>query len=57
MGGMINQTNYFDANTYANTTFGQFGGAPFVNNQVLPLGDSNFGFVASISSMTTGSSR
>lgn len=45
MGGMINQTNYFDANTYANTTFGQFGGAPFVNNQVLPLGDSNFGFV------------
>lgn len=23
MGGMINQTNYFDANTYANTTFGQ----------------------------------
>lgn len=45
MGGMVNQTNYFDANTYANTTFGQFGSAPFVNNQVLPLGDSNFGFV------------
>lgn len=45
MGGMINQTNYFDANTYANTTFGQFGGAPFDHNQVLPLGDSNFGFV------------
>lgn len=45
MGGMINQTNYFDVNTYANTTFGQFGSAPFVNNQALPLGDSNFGFV------------
>mgnify|MGYP005878646179 FL=1 len=45
MGGIVNQTNYFDANTYANSTFGQFGGAPFVNNQVLPLGDSNFGFV------------
>lgn len=45
MGGMVNQTNYFDINAYANTTFGQFGGAPFVNNQVLPLGDSNFGFV------------
>ena len=57
MGGMINQTNYFDANTYANTTFGQFGGAPFVNNQVLPLGDSNFGVVGSTSSMKTGSSR
>lgn len=46
MGGVVNQTNYFDANSYANTTYGQFGGAPFVNNQVLPLGDSNFGFVA-----------
>lgn len=46
MGGLVNQTNYFDTNAYANTTFGQFGSAPFVNNQVLPLGDSNFGFVA-----------
>lgn len=46
MGGIINQTNYYDINSYANSTFGQFGAAPFVNNQVLPLGDSNFGFIA-----------
>ncbi len=43
--GVINQTNYIDANTYANTTYGQFTAGPFVNNLVLPLGESNFGFM------------
>ncbi len=45
MAGVINQTNYIDANSYANTTFGQFTAGPFVNNLVLPLGESNFGFL------------
>ncbi|MEG0143350.1 MAG: carbohydrate porin [Akkermansia sp.] len=43
--GVINQSNYFDANAYANTTYGQFSSAPFVNNQALPLAESNFGFI------------
>ncbi|SEH73693.1 carbohydrate-selective porin oprb family [Akkermansia glycaniphila] len=43
--GMVNQTNYFDANSYANSSFGQFTNAAFVNSQVVPLTDSNFGLV------------
>ena len=43
--GVINQTNYFDTNSYANTTYGQFTSAPFVNNQVLPLADANLGVI------------
>lgn len=45
MFGMVNQANYLDTNTYANCTFGQFTNYAFVNNQVLPLADSNFGIV------------
>ncbi|MCD8071266.1 MAG: carbohydrate porin [Akkermansiaceae bacterium] len=44
--GIINQTNYFDANAYANSTFTNFTNSVFVNTPVLPLADSNFGFVA-----------
>ncbi len=43
--GVVNQTNYFDANAYANNSFTQFTNAAFVNSQVLPLADSNFGAV------------
>lgn len=43
--GVVNQTNYIDTNSYANTSFGQFTAGPFVNNLVLPLGESNFGFM------------
>lgn len=43
--GMVNQTNYFDANAYANNSFSNFTNAAFVNSQVLPLADSNLGAV------------
>lgn len=43
--GVINQTNYFDANAYANSSFANFTNSGFVNAAVLPLTDSNFGFV------------
>lgn len=43
--GVVNQTNYFDANAYANSSFSNFTNAAFVNAQVLPLADSNFGAV------------
>lgn len=43
--GVVNQTNYFDANAYANNSFTNFTNAAFVNSQVLPLADSNFGAV------------
>lgn len=43
--GVINQTNYFDANAYANSSFANFTNSGFVNAAVLPLMDSNFGFV------------
>lgn len=45
MFGVVNQTNYFDANSYANSSFGQFTNAAFVNSQVVPLVDGNFGVV------------
>lgn len=43
--GIVNQTNYFDANSYANSSFGQFTNAAFVNSQVVPLVDGNLGVV------------
>ncbi len=45
MAGVVNQTNYFDTNSYANSSFGQFTNAAFVNSQVVPLVDGNFGVV------------
>lgn len=45
MAGIINQTNYFDTNSYANSSFGQFTNAAFVNSQVMPLVDGNFGAI------------
>ena len=42
---MVNQTNYFDTNSYANSSFGQFCASPFVNNQVIPMADSNLGVI------------
>ena len=43
--GVVNQTNYIDINSYANTPFTQVIGSPYVNNQVIPLVDGNLGFV------------
>ena len=43
--GVVNQTNYFDTNSYANSSFGQFCASPFVNNQTIPMADSNLGLV------------
>lgn len=43
--GVVNQTNYFDTNSYANSSFGQFCASPFVNNQVIPMADSNLGVI------------
>ena len=45
MAGVVNQTNYFDTNSYANSSFGQFCASPFVNNQTIPMADSNLGLV------------
>ena len=37
LAGVINQSNYFDANAYANTGRGQFLNSALVNSMVLPL--------------------
>jgi hypothetical protein len=41
--GMIKQSNYFDANTYANSGRGQFLNSALVNSMVLPLPQNNLG--------------
>ena len=43
LGGLVDQSNYLDANTYANTSQGQFLNSAFCNSQVLPLSYNNLG--------------
>jgi porin len=43
LGGVVNQSNYLDANTYANTGRGQFLNSALINSMVLPLPSFNFG--------------
>jgi porin len=41
--GMVNQSDYFDANSYANSGRGQFLNSALINSMVLPLPGYNFG--------------
>lgn len=41
--GMVDRTNYFDTNAYANTQYGQFMNTALCNSMVLPLTSSNLG--------------
>lgn len=41
--GMVNQSDYFDANSYANTGRGQFINSALINSMVLPMPGYNFG--------------
>jgi carbohydrate-selective porin OprB len=41
--GMVDQKNYFDANTYANRGRGQYINSALINSMVLPLSAGNFG--------------
>ncbi len=43
LGGVVNQGNYIDVNTYANTGRGQFLNSALINSMVLPLPGFNFG--------------
>ncbi len=43
LAGMVNQGNYFDANTYAGNSYGQFLNFAFNKNIVLPLPYNNLG--------------
>src|SRR5262249_17322644 len=42
--GLIDETNYFDLNTYANTAYGQMLNDGFVNSDVFPMPENNLGF-------------
>ena len=41
--GVVNQSNYLDGNSYANTARGQFLNSALVNSMVMPLAQYNFG--------------
>jgi porin len=41
--GVVNQANYFDANTYANSGRGQYFNSALINSMVMPLPAYNFG--------------
>jgi porin len=41
--GMVNQSDYFDANSYANNGRGQFLNSALINSMVMPLPGYNFG--------------
>ena len=43
IGGVVNQGNYIDVNTYANSGRGQFLNSALINSMVLPLPSYNFG--------------
>jgi len=43
LAGQVDQSNYLDANTYANNSQGQFLNSAFVNSMVLPLPFNNLG--------------
>jgi porin len=42
--GMVNQGDYFDANSYANSGHGQFLNSALINSMVMPLPGYTFGF-------------
>ncbi len=42
--GMLDQSDYFDANSYANSGRGQFLNSALINSMVVPLPAYNFGF-------------
>jgi len=44
LAGMVDQSNYLDANTYANNSQGQFLNSALVNSQVIPFPFNNLGF-------------
>ena len=43
LAGLVDQSNYLDANSYANNSQGQFLNGAFVNSSVLPLAFNNLG--------------
>ena len=43
LGGLVDQSDYLDANTYANNSQGQFMNSALVNSMVLPLPSNNLG--------------
>ena len=43
LAGMLDQANYLDANTYANSQFSQFLNSAFINSMVLPLTTGGLG--------------
>ena len=43
LAGLVDQSNYLDANTYANISQGQFLNSAFCNSQLLPLPYNNLG--------------
>jgi porin len=43
VGGVVNQSNYLDANAYANNGSGQFMNSALINSMVMPLPSGNFG--------------
>ena len=43
LAGLVDQSNYLDANTYANNSQGQFLNSAFVNSGVLPFAFNNLG--------------
>ena len=43
LAGLVDQSNYLDANSYANNSQGQFLNSAFVNSAVLPLPGNNLG--------------
>jgi porin len=43
LAGQVDQSNYIDANTYANNSQGQFLNSAFVNSSVLPFSFNNLG--------------
>jgi porin len=43
LAGVIDQTNYFDLNTYANSSYGQLLNTAFVDSEVFPMPENNLG--------------
>jgi porin len=44
VGGVVNQSNYLDANSYAGNGRGEFMNSALINSMVMPLPADNFGF-------------
>jgi len=43
LAGMIDQTNYFDTNSFANNAFGQLMNSAFVESEVIPMPEQSLG--------------